>query len=68
MRGSLDEPPIVVHTSRAKAGLRLGDPAGAVHKFAQADKEAPRGGRNHLRWGQALAKLGRTAEARAQWG
>jgi hypothetical protein len=44
-----------------------GDLAGAVAKFAEADKHAPRWGRNHLRWGEALMLQGRYREARAQF-
>ena len=47
--------------------MRKGDFAGAVAKFKQADKHAPRWGRNHLRWGEALAKLGEADEAKAQF-
>ncbi len=47
--------------------MRRGDFAGAVARFAEADKDAPRWGRNHLRWGQALARLGKRDEAKAQW-
>ncbi|HEX4097880.1 MAG TPA: hypothetical protein VHX64_14225, partial [Caulobacteraceae bacterium] len=35
--------------------------------FAEADKDAPKWGRNHLRWGEALMLSGRYAEARAQY-
>ncbi len=47
--------------------MQKGDFTGAARKFAEADKDAPRWGRNHLRWGQALARLGRADEARAQY-
>jgi len=43
------------------------DHAGAISKFAEADKYAPRWGRNHLLWGEALMLQGRYAEARAQY-
>ncbi len=46
---------------------RKGDFAGAVAKFAEADRWAPHWGRNHLRWGEALLKLGRPDEARAEF-
>ena len=46
--------------------MRKGDLNGAVAKFAEADKDAPRWGRNHLRWGQALLRLGQKDEAKAQ--
>jgi hypothetical protein len=35
--------------------------------FAEADGHAPRWGRNHLRWGEALLRSGRCPEARAQF-
>ena len=47
--------------------MMLGDNQGAVAKFAEADKYAPNWGRNHLRWGQALAKLAHGDEAKAQF-
>ena len=47
--------------------VRKGDSAGAAGKFAEADKYAPRWGRNHLRWGEALLRAGRYAEARRQF-
>ena len=54
--------------SGAKLDLdALRDPATDLGKFAAADKDAPRWGRNHLRWGEALARLGRADQARAQW-
>ncbi len=43
------------------------DFAGAAVKFAEADKDAPKWGRNHLRWGEALLLAGRYAEARTQF-
>ena len=39
----------------------------AEGKFKQADQYAPNWGRNHLKWGEALAKLGRKDAALAQW-
>ncbi len=47
--------------------MAKGDPAGAVAKFAEADKGAPSWGRNHLRWGEALMLAGRYREARSQY-
>ncbi len=47
--------------------LLKGDPKAAAAKFSEANKLAPRWGRNHLLWGEALAKLGKTGEAKAQW-
>ncbi len=47
--------------------MKKGDLAGAIAKFAEADKDAPRWGKNHLRWGEALARLGQADEAKAQW-
>ena len=44
-----------------------GDAKGAAAKFAEAAPHAPQWGRLRLEWGEALAKLGREAEARAQW-
>ena len=43
------------------------DPKAASEEFAKAVKYAPRWGRLHLMWGQALAKRGKLDEARAQW-
>ena len=39
----------------------------ALVKFEEAAKYAPRWGRLHLKWGEALSYLGRTDEARAQF-
>ncbi len=47
--------------------MAKGDHAGATGKFAEADKDAPRWGRNHMRWGEALMLQGRYREARAQY-
>jgi len=47
--------------------MKQGDFGGAIGKFRDADKDAPRWGRNHLHWGEALAKLGRADEAKAWW-
>ncbi len=47
--------------------MAQGDDAGAVTRFAAADKDAPRWGRNHLDWGEALMLSGRYAEARTQF-
>ncbi len=41
--------------------------ASAIAKFAAADKDAPRWGRNHLEWGEALMLSGHYAQARAQF-
>ena len=41
-----------------------GDARGAAKKFETAAKYAPNWGRLHLRWAQALARQGKTAEAR----
>jgi hypothetical protein len=43
------------------------DEAGAARAFAQADANAPKWGKNHLMWGEALMLGGRYAEARAQF-
>jgi tetratricopeptide (TPR) repeat protein len=43
------------------------DYVGAARKFAEADQDAPKWGRNHLRWGEALMLAGRYREARAQY-
>ena len=47
--------------------LKRGEAKAAIAKFREADKYAPRWGRNHLLWGEALAKLGRGPEAQAQF-
>ena len=57
-------PEPLAESSPAAVALALGRTSKAN---AEADKTAPRWGRNHLRWGQALARLGKTDEARAQW-
>ncbi len=51
-----------------EAFLAKDEAEGAVAKFAEADRIAPHWGRLHLKWAEALARLGRTAEARAQLG
>ncbi len=43
------------------------DYAGAGARFAEADKDAPKWGRNHLRWGEALMLSGHYAATRAQY-
>ena len=48
------------------AGLREHAKSAAA-KFAQAQPLAPRWGRLHLKWGEALARLGRAEAARAKW-
>ncbi len=50
-----------------EALLRKGDFAGAAAKFAEADRYAPRWGRNHLRWGEALWRTGQVEAARTQF-
>jgi predicted negative regulator of RcsB-dependent stress response len=45
----------------------MGDFQGAAAKFADASRNAPRWGRNHLLWGEALMLSGRYGEARAQY-
>ena len=47
--------------------LARGDAAGAIAKFQEAQKTAPRWARLHLKWGEALVKLGKRDEARAQF-
>jgi hypothetical protein len=47
--------------------MKKGDFAGAAARFAEADALAPNWGRNHLRWGEALAAVGRSADAAAQF-
>ena len=47
--------------------MRKGDFVAAASKFQAADANARHWGRNHLRWGEALARLGRTGDAMAQW-
>lgn len=49
-----------------EALMAKGDFAGAADRFAAVDKLAPHWPANHLRWSQALAKLGKTDAARAQ--
>ena len=39
----------------------------ALAKFAEAEKYAPRWGRLHLKWGQALTYAGKRDEAKAQF-
>ena len=46
--------------------MTKGDVSGAMGKFAEADKDATRGGRIHMMWGEARMLSGRYAEARAQ--
>jgi hypothetical protein len=38
-----------------------------VRKYAEADNYAPNWGRNHLKWGEALAKQGKADEALTEW-
>ena len=49
-----------------EALMAQGDFAGASKKFAEAGKLAPNWGRNHLKAGEALARLGRTELARKE--
>jgi hypothetical protein len=49
-----------------RALMAKGDFVGAADRFSAADKLAPNWGANHLRWGEALAKLGRREDARSQ--
>ncbi len=51
---------------RGEALLALGD-AKAAAGFAEAARLTPRWGRLHLKWGEALAKQGRAADAKAQF-
>ena len=46
--------------------MAKGDFADAADRFAAADKLAPHWAANHLHWSQALTKLGKADEARAQ--
>ena len=50
-----------------EALMAKGDYRAAIKKFEQAAQRAPRWGRLHLQWGMALAKLGKTDEARVKW-
>jgi len=45
--------------------MAKGDVQGALAKYAEANKYAPRWGRLHLKWAEALAKSGDAAGARA---
>lgn len=47
--------------------MRKGDFGGAIGKFREADRDAPRWGKNHVRWGEALLSSGRFREARRQF-
>ncbi len=47
--------------------MSQGDHVAAAARFAEADKDAPRWGRNHMLWGEALMLSGHYAEARAQF-
>lgn len=46
--------------------LLKGDGMGAATQFMRAARLAPNWGRNHLKWVEALARLGKRAEAREQ--
>ena len=50
-----------------EALMRKGDVAGATRKFEEAARYAPRWGRLHLRWGEALGGSGAAADARTHW-
>ena len=50
-----------------EALLAKGDAKGAAAKFAEAAPFAPQWGRLHLKWGEALAKLGNADEAKVHW-
>jgi Flp pilus assembly protein TadD len=50
-----------------EALMAKADFSGAVEKFIEADRFAPNWGRNHLRWGLALARLGRQDDAKRQF-
>ena len=47
--------------------LAAGDVEAAAQLYTNAVKLAPRWGGLHLKWGEALAKLGKADEARARW-
>ena len=53
--------------ARGRIAAVAHDWAGADRWFAEAGKDAPRWGGNHLRWGEALMLAGRYAEATAQY-
>src|SRR6185437_4762652 len=78
-KGDADGAIAVLRTAAAKAPrfadppqiwgealMAKGDFAGASKKFAEAGKLAPHWGRNHLKAGEALARLGRTDAAREE--
>ena len=50
-----------------EALLAAGKPRDAVREFSRAAKAYPWWGRVQLKWGEALAKLGKADEARAKW-
>ncbi len=50
-----------------EALLRNGEIRAAIRKFKEAEKCAPKWGRNYPLWGDALAKLGKADKAREQW-
>jgi tetratricopeptide (TPR) repeat protein len=52
---------------QGEALLRKRDFAGAAKAFAQGDAYAPKWGRSHLMWGEALMLSGRYAKARRQY-
>ena len=47
--------------------MRKADFSSAAAKFKAANEFAPKSGRNHLRLGQVLQKLGREDEARKEF-
>ena len=47
--------------------LRNDEIRAAIRKFKEAEKCAPKWGRNYPLWGDALAKLGKADKAREQW-
>ena len=47
--------------------LQAGDAKAAGRAYATASRLAPRWATLHLRWGEALAKLGKADDARAKW-
>ena len=64
LRGALDRLNGVVQNGPLHS-WPIGDAASQIR--ALADKYAPRWGRNHMFWGEALAKQGKAAEAKAQF-
>ena len=50
-----------------EALLAKGDARGAIEKFEEAVKYAPKWGRIQIQWGAALKKLGRNDEAQKKF-